>query len=348
MPIKSRSWDLYFCAAYLVPPCKGQTPEAVAEMVQGSVLDTDSLPTDFFLPLFSQVADEHPIQVAFAAEDGEQRNAVRTLIRAVAFDDVGRNSACRELSYRLALATDGRSRKPGLFVVLAGRASNVARVLLWKFPSDQSLQAKVRQGMMTVSLLEDAFSRKGRFFKAAMFEGTAASTSFWTGTVEDRQARSRAREVSDFWVVSFLRARLAFTDSGGSRLLAKALRGTLKKTDSPEAKGALIAAAMVIKSQGDTVITLGDFARGYLPRDAQAIFGKLVGGPAVMRLQFRLDPAVLEKELKLRTIALANEFIIRGPLDTFDEVVTVGSPDQLGAVDISVHGVIASQALLKQ
>jgi len=93
------------------------------------------------------------------------------------------------------------------------------RVLLWKFPSEENLQANISAHGLTIKLLQDAFSRKSHYFKAAMFEGTPATTSFWTGKVEDKQAKQSVKEVADFWVTGFLNARPVLTEVRGSRIL---------------------------------------------------------------------------------------------------------------------------------
>ncbi|NVM23847.1 MAG: hypothetical protein HWN68_18965 [Desulfobacterales bacterium] len=345
MSPKTESWELLFCAGYIVWPCKGLEPDAVQDRVAGSPINVDTIPTSFFLPLFAESAERCPIDIGFALEGEKQENTVRNLVRSIAFDEPTKKAhAAQELAYRLACATTRRSPL-GLFVVLAGQANEHTRVLLWKFPADESLQARISAGGITIRLIQDAFSRKSTYFKAAMFEGTPARTTFWRGKIEDKQAKHRVTEAADFWIADFLSAKPALTDARGTRLLARALRETVKQTKSVEIKEDLVAAAVAIKSQVDRNISLDEFASSYLPKDARPIFIEKAGGPALADAIFRIDRATLERELRFKSIVLDNLFIIKGPLDRFDDVVDVEPTDQEGVVEVSLRGTITSQAV---
>jgi len=163
-----------------------------------------------------------------------------------------RACAAQELACRLARATTNRSPS-GLFMVLVGRLNEYIRVVLWKFPADEALQASVMTDGIAIRVLEDAFSRKSTYFKAAFFEDCPADTSFWTGKVEDKQAKHRVAEAAEFWIAGFLAARTALTSARGTRILARALRKTIQQTTCIEDKEALIAAGSVVKSQIDNI-----------------------------------------------------------------------------------------------
>lgn len=342
------SWELLFSAGYIVQPCRGLEPEAIPVRVTGSTLNLDTLPSSFFLPLFTESAEKSPIDISFLPEGGQQVNAVRGLVRSIAFDEITQKEhASMDLACRLAGSTYMRSGA-GLFVVLLGRFSERARVMLWRFPGDESLQARMLTGALDIRLIQDAFSRESTKFKAAMFEGTPASTSFWKGRTEDRQAKSRVREVADFWVMDFLNARLALTASRGSRLLARSLRETIKKAESVEIKEALIAAAVAVKSQAGRNISFQEFATNYLPESVRPTFVKEVGGPLVAESMFQIEAETLDRELRFKSIVIDNLFIVRGPLDQFDERVTVEVTNEEGVVDVTLRGTITSQSILSR
>jgi hypothetical protein len=337
----SESWQLSFCAGYIVAPCKRLGPDAIRDRVRGATVSLDSEIASYFLPLFVS-SEGYPIDITFAPHDGEQRNDVRTLVRSIAFNDAdSRSLATLELAKRLALATDERS-KTGLFIVLSGLSGESSRVLLWKFPSDESLQATFRDEGLTIRLIQDAFSKQSKYFKAAMFEGTLASTSFWKGKVEDKQAKQRVKEVSDFWVIAFLAARPALTDVRGTKILARALRATIREADLEE-KESLIASAIVIRSQPDRHISLAEFADNYLSEDIRPVFLKEVGEPEVAKAIFRIHRDTLESELGVKTIVLDNLFSVRGPLERFDDVVSVEPVEEDGIVEVSLRGRITSE-----
>jgi hypothetical protein len=341
-----RSWELAFCAAYLVPPCRGLTAAEAMATLLGSPVDVATLPGEYFGPLFCEQAEKHPIGVAFAPEDGVQKNSVRDLVRTLAFGDTAvRHVAAEDLTVRLALATDKRSVL-SLFLVLVGAAPDGrTRVVFWTFPANPSLRASMGQQGMSIELIRDAFSRSGSFYKAAMFEGPQVGTSFWQGAVEDRQAKSRARGVSDFWIVSFLSARLAMTGAQGTRLIAKTIRQLASQNPDADSIQALVDAAMTLLSQPGELVSLRQVADSYLPPGIRVEFLSSVGGEPIVDMQFRLESETLRKELRLRSIVLDNGFVVRGPLDRFDEVVHRSPPGLGGEVEISLHGRILSERI---
>jgi hypothetical protein len=161
--LRNDQWSLGFCAGYIVQPCWGLELEVIEDHITGSAMDITSLPERFFLPLFTESAEKCPIDIAFLPENGKQENLIRGLIRSIAFeDDLQKTQAARVLACRLAHVMTKRS-SAGLFVVLAGSANEVARVLLWKFPAEESLQASVSASGITITLLQDAFSRRSNY-----------------------------------------------------------------------------------------------------------------------------------------------------------------------------------------
>ena len=345
MSMDDESWNLLFCAGYIVHPCKDLETEEVERLVRGSQTDIDAIPSAFFLPLFSRSANEYPIEVAFISEGQAQRNEVRTLVRSIAFDEPQkREDASRKLALRLATVTDKRSQ-PGLLVILVGQKESSYRVLLWKFPSDESLQAIMSAQGITIKLTDDAFSRRSTYFKAAMFEGTMAETSLWRGAVEDKQAKQRVTESAEFWIADFLAARSVLTDVHGTRIAGKALKKIIDKTDVVETKEQLVAAARVLKTQGDRNISFSEVANDYLPEESRNDFLEAVGGPEIAEGIFRLDPQTLETELRVKYIVLNRKFTVRGPLDEFDEGVRVVSTGEVGEVEVSLRGKITSQSV---
>jgi hypothetical protein len=202
--IQAPVWALSFCAAYIVPPCKGLEREQVMSLVKGSSVPTDADLNDFLHEMFEESAGKCVVDIAFVADDEEQENPVRTIVRSIALGDTeARMAGAHELACRLASATTHRSRQ-GLLMVLVGEEGAERRLLLGKFPADESIQASLSDQRINLRLLKDAFSRKSSYFKVAVFDGNPARTSFWRGTVEDRQAKQRLPEAARFWISDFL------------------------------------------------------------------------------------------------------------------------------------------------
>lgn len=315
-------WELIFCAGYIVPPCKGLSDDKINRAVRGSVIAVEDLPQDYFIPLFRESVN-YPVGVAFTPEDGEQRNEVRRFVRMLAFGDRHtREQSARYLACRLASATDNRS-PTGLFMVLVGQAERRVRVILWKFPANEIIQAAVSNEGIKIQVLEDAFLRDSTYFKAAVYEDTAGDRTFWTGKVEDKQAKWGITGVSDYWIRAFLKSIPRQTDVEGSRRLGRILRELIKKSSSVEDQETLINAAYLIKSQHGRTITLRDFGRHFLPNHLQQEFEKLIEAKGLIDIPFKVDRTALDRELKLKAITIDGQFVVRGPLDIFDKHVRV-------------------------
>lgn len=345
MCARHESWEFEFCAAYLVPPCSATVQSEVADRVTGSTVEVDSIPHEFFVPLFEAATRSCPIGIVFGPEGGEQRNAVRDLVRTIAHGAyAAKETAAMELACRLARATTKRS-PIGLFVVLTGRFTELGRVALWKFPADEALQAQISDAGISINLLRDSFSRSSSYFKAAVFQGGPAETHFWEGQVEDRQAKQRVPEVADFWVVGFLTGRLAFTPVHGTRVLARALRQALTKAESAEDRDALMAAATVAKAQAGRRTSVAEFVGRYLPDHLADLVVGIAGGVEVADHMFELDATTLEKELKFRSLILDEFFTVKGPVDQFDDVVRIEELEETSQVEVSLRGHITSHKL---
>lgn len=349
MSASSDAWRFTFCAGYLVPPCKGRAPDQAMRMIRGSPINVDRLPPEFFTPLFCEAHQRCPIGIVFVREDGEPTNAVRDLVRSIAQGDRNaKTTAAKELACRLACASRRISRL-GLFVVLAGSGlEGTDRVLLWKFPADETLQARMSANEMNISLLEDAFSRSSSYFKAAMFEGGQAESHFWRGRVDDRQAKQRVRKVADFWILDFLNALPELTDARGTGLVAKALRSELSKADSVESMEALMGAALLLRSLAGQTVSIREFAMRFVPEALHERFVRTAGGPGIADFIFAVDAETVDKELKFKTIVVDETFFVRGPTNLFDDKVAVRPTEEPAVVEVSLRGAITGQKLAQR
>ncbi len=340
-------WTIMFCAGYIVPPSKHVSKLTdVLVTIEGSTFDLNPSTHRYFYPRFVSSPTSCTIEIGFTHTDGVQQNDVRDLIRKMAFGDNDvRASASHTLAARLGHATDRRS-PAGLFVSLVGENGQSRRVVFFKFPADESLQATFAEEGLSINVIEGAFSRKTDFFKAAVYEGRDTDTALWGGRVEDKQSGSRIHEVSDYWVMGFLRSVPQLTTARGTRLLTKALKTTINKSEDPDEQYALMAAATAIKSQADRNITLREFTEGYLPEAIRERFLREVGNPTLADAPFRIDESVLDQQLAFRTIVLHNRFSVSGPPEGFqnpDIFTQVDSVDS--GVALTIRGRIVDQKL---
>jgi hypothetical protein len=182
------------------------------------------------------------------------------------------------------------------------------------------------------------------YYKAALFEGSASETSFWKGKVEDNQAKDTVGEVAEFWTANFLSARSVLTDVHGTRLACKALKKVIDKTKSPDAKEDLVAAARVLRGQSGRQISLDDITNDYMPEESRADFLEATG-PEIAHQIFRLDQKTLESQLRLKSIMLDDKFMVRGPLEEFDDAVTMKPIGEDEEVEVSLRGRVTSESV---
>lgn len=345
-------WKIEYCAGFLVPPCSGLDEATAGEMIEGSTVTLNAAALAFFQPLFENSITSCNIDIVFSpceTETGEfeQQNPIRDMVRSIAFDSPDVKFNCsKQLALSLALASDRRS-SPGLFVVIAGETAVETRVTLFKFAADESLQAIFADQGLSINVIEQAFSRKTEYFKAAVFQGSLADRSFWEGKVEDKQATKRIYEVSDLWAIRFLHAVPQLTSARGTRLLAKALRQVIDRTEDIDRKQALIAAAITIKSQDDRSISLEEFASQYLPNDSREPFLQASGPAVLANAVFRIDGSVLDEQLGVQTLVLDNQFSVTGPFDGYrnSNIIQIREVGDDNRAVITLHGRIVGQKI---
>ena len=337
------SWDLVFCAGYVVYPCKEK--EIVREEVIGSSIKLGKKLINFFYPLFEESEYSYKLGINFKSEDGLRENHIRDLVRKLAIEDYKEKvNASHELAYKLSKVTTNRSPM-GLFVTLVGKRDNLIRVLLWKFPAHDSLQAISNGEVFKLDLIEDVFSKEEKYFKAAVFEGTSAENDFWRGKVEDRQANWSQKEVAKFWISDFLYAVDEITPARGTEILTSIVSDLIRKTDNSEDEDYLISSIKVLKSQGSRRITFRDFANNYLTENLGKAFLTNKKVRNLLDSSFNLDQSVIEKKIKLKQLDIDGKFAIRGPFDEFDKRVIVKETDEKDIVEVSISGRITSKSL---
>lgn len=337
-------WELTHCGGYIVPPCKDMEEDKAIDMIQGSSINVHETPViqHYFRPLFDRVYEDCRIPIRFVntKDNGEPQNDIRDLIRILAFstNNEEKESASKILALRLALASDQRSQK-GLFIVAAGHSSqsNQSQVVLWKFPADQSIQATFNETGISVQLIEGAFSRNLKYFKASVFRDEEAEKSFWEGLVEDRQST----EGTKFWIQNFLQATPNLTDVRGTRLVAYTLREIINDEPDYRVQDGIISGAIAIQSQKNRPITIKEISEKYLPESVRDQFEKQL--EAVLEIPFTIDIDTLEDQFGIRTIILNSRnsrVNITAPIKDFEDIIEINN-DLDGVARIVIVGEVA-------
>lgn len=325
-----QKWHLDFCAGFIVPIKKGQAVSELVKDIKGSTVELNPDIEAYFLPMLETSSQEYPVDILF--ESDNQEHPIRTLLRKITYgNQVERSDSAKELAARLARATDKRSEE-GLLIILLGHCDSQRRIAVWKFPTDESIRASFSGQGLTIELLQDAFSRDSRYFKAAVFEST---TDFWRGKVEDRQASSRITKVSDLWLEQFLEAKVEIRDTVATRFVGDALReiSHQKETDDNSLEG-IYAVALTLKNKDGETITYREVANLLPPQVRESFLGALKDSRIDIPFDLRAD--ILEAAIPLRIISLDNGFSVRGPARLFDIDDSPIKIEQLGENRVSI------------
>ncbi|HEX4961872.1 MAG TPA: hypothetical protein VF173_13595 [Thermoanaerobaculia bacterium] len=283
--------------------------------------------------------------VDFNVDETTRTNEVRDLVMAFAFGDGSpARAAALRLAERLAGAMDLRS-SACLFVPVAYRAGTKRRVVLWIFPRDEAFQLHTGgpEGP-TIELLKDIFSQTSRHRKSALFEGRELRTDFLQGWVLDLQAKSVNvnLDVASFWITRFLDCVPSMHDEVGSRLLAKAVRKAFERTDVPEQRQQLHAAAMAVRHSPNRRITLSTFANRYLDPDIRPMFLSGLPNDETRHALFTFDRQTFDSVLQFRVFELESGVFVSSPLDQIGESVKVHTG---ATTELTCQGIVRNEFL---
>lgn len=351
------SLTIDFCGGYIVKPCRHlghePTPDVInnifqQRLVQGSAIALNPSIANYFLNLFESSTETCKTDVRFSPTNGRQENSIRDEIRLLAFstDSNVKDEAARRLAIHLGLASDHRS-PVGLLIVISGKFGNKSRVAIFKFPTDESLQANYMSSQLVVDVIEGAFSRKTDYFKAAVFEDIETATSMWEGKVEDRQASQRVYDASELWLERFLNCLAAMKDVAATKILSKALKTLLAKTTDPELQEGIVGAAIALRNQRGRRLTMREFSES-LPEEIREEFLSELGDSSYADALFTPDNGTLQKVLGRRTIVLHNQVQVNAPVSVFEDrnAIQITPPtDGNPETTIVVRGVKVSERL---
>lgn len=340
-------WVISHCAAYIVRPAKSVAKELVPHMVQGGSIPLQQIPPNIY-PLFNKEFDQYPVGISFRPRsvNGQeiQENEIRDMIQTIAEDSYDdRNQACRTLALRLAEVTPKIS-KSGLLVILSGSRNDFNRVLIWKFPREDTIQADTGGENILLQEVQNAFSLESTYLKVAAFEDSEHDNNFWEGKIEDKQAKSSIKEAAKFWIEDFLDSLPEMTDDRGSRLLAKYIRKSIDSTEDQDIKQSLIDATKILLHRQDARITFRDFADNYLSEEAADHFLDILPTPQIADSIFSIQTSEIYRQVKREFLILDNGIIISGPIDSLHEKIDI-SENEDGSVTVIITGTVINKRI---
>jgi hypothetical protein len=252
-------------------------------------------------------------------------------------------SAALAAAKRLGDAMDNRSVFT-LLMLVAYKQGGTRRLVMWAFPKDEPFHFSASGERAKVKILKDAFSRSSSFKKAALFEGTDAPTSFWSGHVIDKQAESGFGTAADYWVNRFLDSRPSLTGKAGTRLLARCLRRTYDSLTDRADKNQLSDAIVAVRASQRRQWSLKRFAEEYLTDNAKNAF--LHHAPAETRSStFTFNKEEFESKLNLRVFRLQDDVTVAAPFGTVGNSVKITDGPQR---TLTCEGIIVAEKVRAQ
>ena len=205
--------------------------------------------------LFNNANKECDILIRFVAKTGKQDNEVRDHIIKICNKFTFGN--CQPLVKSLARFTDNKIKEGLLFFIYA-KEQTKTKLLIARFPSEEGITVKDNKGKCVFEVINDVYLKNSRKYKAVYYQST--QDDFWTGYAVDKQINdSGVKEISDYWVKSFLQSELKLNSNRGSELLAKAVRQTITDTTDDEVKGELIGVTSLVKNINTQALTFKSF-----------------------------------------------------------------------------------------
>lgn len=152
---------------------------------------------------------------------GKQRhNETRDLLRSfIEGNDTHRRAVSAEIAKRLNSHIDNRVGDL-LLTIGHGKTDTMTKTALWVYPHEIPIQFKTKQGIPSISEIEDAFSKKSNMRKAVFFETppTIGRNDLLNGIIVDTTA-GRLKGSSDYWLTKFLSGNIELLSGKGTRVL---------------------------------------------------------------------------------------------------------------------------------
>lgn len=329
--------------AYLVHPGRNN-PSA---MISGNEVSLSGKVYEMLNGIFVAGSDSRDFEVTFKpASDSIQQNDCRDLL--IAYQSSPSLDAGQKVAERLRSVTDNRSGI-GLLFLISGSHGLMQRLVISRFPANQAILAEVGEKGLGVEFLDQVFIRRMTAYKALMLDHQNPSAGFWSGMATDRQAGGEAENISNYWITDFLSADFSETPAAGTRRLADALKGAIKKNPNIQVKTEIAAAISLAPTVfSNKATSIDEFCDhfGFSQSTRQSIVNEL-SKPSLSSKQFVFSNSEFKEKLPYRTVELENGAILTAPSGKFDQVFEVRKKDG-GKIEYATEGRIADQRVEKR
>jgi len=294
--------------------------------------------------IYQRSVYECDIDITFRHAEGRQQNACRDIIvahlRGTTID------TARIIAERLRDNTDRRSGL-GLLFVIAGREGANHKIVVSRFPTDSAIYVDERARALTVEFLERVFMKNKASYKAVVYEDRSLQAGFWGGRVVDKQLNNPVGQASDYWITDFLLSEFSATPAHGTRRLAEALKGAVRKSPL-EVKQELTAAATLagnLAGQRVSITTFGD--RFHLSQLAREALIREAKTPRAAEEQFEFDINEFRNRIAYKSLELDNGAVLTAESSIFDDVFHRRAVDDVAdqSIEFSTRGRILNEKL---
>jgi len=231
--------------------------------------------------------------------------------------------------------------------VIAGREGASHKIVISRFPTDSAIYVDEGARALTVEFLERVFMKNKASYKAVLYADRSLRAGFWNGRAVDKQLNDPAGQSSDYWISDFPLSEISATPAHGTRRLAEALKGAVRKSPL-EIKQELTAAATLagnLAGQRLSISTFGDYLR--LSQQAREALIREAKTPRAAEEQFEFDPREFRNRIAYKSLELDNGAVLTAESSIFDDVfqrrVLGDKPDQL--MEFSTRGRVLNEKL---
>jgi hypothetical protein len=299
---------------FVVHPGKGASEKL---QINGTEVPLSGSMFNLLENIYSRSDRECAIDITFRpTSDGTQQNECRDLVRGyLGGPDLATGKLIGE---RLGATTDRRSGL-GLLFLIAGKEGADYKIVISRFPTDSAIYVDENPGALTVEFLERVFMKNKASYKAVAYQHSSLKAGFWSGRAIDKQLNSLG-ELSDYWISDFLISDFTTTPAAGTRRLALALRGALKKAPL-RVKQEITAAATLASGLGGERISINTFQdRFNLSQPAREAIAKELKIPRVGQELFRFDVTEFKTLIAYKSVELSNGALLTAQSSEFDKV----------------------------
>lgn len=326
--------------SYLVHPGRGlENPP----LISGTRVDKKGQLHRMLTDVFDRADTECRIDIAFNSTAGKQDNECRDDLLAYFRKPDGANG--HKVASRLQDATGNRSGI-GLLFLMCGKQQGYHKLVIARFPADEGVLAEQDGSKLSIAFVERVFMRSAKAYKSVVYKTPTLAGTIWRGKAVDRQIDG-PKEISQYWIDTFLMSGLTTLGATGSRRLATAIR-TAVKSAPPELRDELVAAARLVPNRdGKSGSARQVLKRLQVSEDAIELVTKNMGRADLMDDVFAMNADEFSAHTQYRSVKLDNGALLSAETADFDAVFETQEVSE-GRIRYATEGRVLEQRLSKE